>query len=299
MRFNARLIAACLIAACGSSSMTTTPPPPPPPPGPPPPPPTQHLYFGLDDEPGYLYSYALPITANSQPVATVRLDAVMSVGVSSTTLAAATLNDSLFLYSLPLTSSSVPYARIASGSFGTPLFLSSGQMYQGGVDTINVYAPPFASGAVPASRIPTPTLSPTHLALAPDGKVYESLGTINTIGVISGNALATKLTAAPGIAFHGMAANATQLFVCESEGSASHIFIYTLPLTATATPSTIMNPNTFNPDDCALDSSGNLYVAAGTVIEYNPPFTTVNPFPRAVTLALPIGGTVRGIAIGP
>jgi len=297
-RSRIRILAAALVlAACSSSSTNVSPPPPPPaPPPPPPPPPSQHLYAGLLDQPGSIYVYALPITAASTPTAIVPLNAVTALGVNSTTLAAATLDYTVAFYNLPITSSSVPYATLASGSFGTPLFLPNGTLYHGGTDTINVYTPPFTANSVPSSRIPTPTLTPTSLAIDPSGRVYETTGTVNTIGVVTGGALTTKLTAPFGLAFRSLAASATQLFVCEETGSAPHIYVYALPLTASATPAVIMNVNVSAPKGCALDASGNLYVSTtGQIVMYTPPFTASSA--RAVTLTLP--GTVNGIAIGP
>ncbi len=93
----------------------------------------------------------------------------------------------------------------------------------------------------------------------------------------------------------GLAASATQLFACEETGSLSYVYIYNLPLTSTATPATIMSVNVSDPQDCALDSSGNLYIAAaGSVVEYSPPFTSTSA--RAVTLT--VQGTAGAIAIG-
>jgi hypothetical protein len=295
----AHMIAALLlVAACSSSSNTVTPPPPPPaPPPPPPPPPTQHLYVGQDDVPGSILVYTLPITSSSTPVATVRHDATIALAVNSTTLAATRLTDyTVGFYALPITSASTPYATLSLGLLGTPVFLPSGALYLGIGDTINVYTPPFTSASTPSSRFGT-GLSGGRFALDPSGNVYETNGGSNTIGVITNGAVTTRLTSAAGIIFRGLAANATQLMACEESGGLStHVYIYNLPLTANATPATIMNINVSDPADCALDSSGNLYIAgAGGVIEYSPPFTTTST--RAVTLT--VQGSAGAIAIGP
>lgn len=74
--------------------------------------------------------------------------------------------------------------------------------------------------------------------------------------------LTTKLTAQGGTIFRGLMANATQLFACEATGSTYDVDIYSLPLTAAATPAVIMNSSTNSANDCALDASGNLYTAS-------------------------------------
>jgi hypothetical protein len=299
LRVIPQCLAACLILVACSSSSTYVSPPPPPPPGPPPPPPppaAQHLYVGDDDIPGTIRVYDLPLSASSTPVASVPMNAALYLGVNSTTLAVTRLdNFSISFFALPITSASVPYATVASGSAGTPIFLASGALYHGGVDTINVYTPPFTSASVPSSKISTPNLTPTILAIGPDGTVYEPAG--NVIAVLSGGVVTTRLTAPPGTGFEGLAASATQLFACEATGSAYAIYVYSLPLTASATPAVVFDPKLTSPQACVLDASGNLYVGAGSQIAvFAPPFTTAST--RTVLLTRSDGG-IDGMAIGP
>jgi hypothetical protein len=255
----------------------------------------QHLYVSQDAVPGSILVYTLPITANSTPVATVRRDATIALAVNATTLVATKLTDyTVAFYSLPITSASTPYATLSLGRVGTPVFLPSGTLYLGVGDTISVYTPPFTSTSVPGSRIGT-GLSGGRYAVDHSGNVYETTGGTSPIGVITNGAVTTRLTSASGLVFTGLAANETQLLACESNATASHVYIYNLPLTPNATPATIMNVNVSDPGDCALDSSGNLYIAgAGGVIEYSPPFTSTGT--RVVTLN--VQGTPGAIAIG-
>jgi len=277
------------LAACsGSATNTETPPPPPPP--------TQHLYVGDDQTTGALRSYALPIAASSTPAASVGMNSPFTIGLNSTTLAVADLNSNLYWFTLPLTSTSTPYAMIAAGSDGTPIFTPAGTLYQGGIGKINVYTPPFTSSSTPSSSITTTGLSPDDMAIDPNGNVYETTGG-NTIGVVTGGVLTTTLTAPVGTQFRGLAATSSQLFACEfvSQGS-RNIYVYSLPLTASATPAVIINLGSYSPEGCAVDADGNLYMGSsdGTVLEFKPPFTSASV--PAVTLTTP--AVIFGIAIG-
>jgi hypothetical protein len=291
------LAAGLILAACSSSTTTTNPPPAPPPAPPPPPPPpgSEHLYLGQDDIPGKILVYNLPLTSSSTPVVMVPYDADVSLSVNATTLAANRLSDyTVSFFQLPLTSASIPYATIPVGLLESPLFLPTGALYLSAPDTINVYTPPFTSASTSTGRVLTPNLTAHGLAIDPNGTVYAANAT--QIDVITGGAVITTLTAAPGTEFDALAASATQLFACEGTGFASHVFIYSLPLTATATPSVIMNSGTVGIGGCALDASGNLYISWGpTVVVFAPPFTSTS----TSTLSLSINGGASGIAIGP
>jgi len=295
------LAASLMLSACSSSATTTNPPPPPPPPGPPPPPPpppppgSQHLYLGQDDVPGKILVYNLPLTATSTPVATVPYNADVGLSVNATTLAANRITDyTVSFFRLPLTSASTAYATIPVGLLESPLFLPTGALYLSRPDTINVYAPPFTGTSTPTGRVITPNLTAKSLAIDPNGTVYAA--NANQIDVITGGAVTTTLTAAPGTEFGGLAASATQLFACEGTGFASHVYIYSLPLTATATPGIIMNSGTVGIDGCALDASGRLYITWGpNVVVFAPPFTSSS----TSALVLPVDGGAGGIAIGP
>ena len=279
-------LAACaILGACSSSSNVS-----------PPPPPVQHLYVGDDATTGSLRAYALPLTASSTPVASVPMDKPFMIGVNSTTLAVATLASNLFFFTLPLTSGSTPYASFAAGLDGTPLFVSSGALYQGGSGRINVYTPPFSNSSVPSSSITTAGLSPNNLAIDAGGNIYETSGG-NTIGVVTGGALTTTLTAAVGTQFRGLAASAAQLFACGFNGQSDNVYIYALPLTATATPSVTINVGTNAPEGCALDANGYLYVGtpAGQILVFVPPFTSGSA--PALTLSTP--ASIFGLAVGP
>jgi hypothetical protein len=288
---------AVAIAGCSSSSnMNASPPPPPPPPPapPPPPPPTGRLYVGLDDLPGSILVYNLPLTNGAAPTTTVAHDANNGMTVNSTTLAVTDIeNYSVAFYTLPLTSASAPYATWLQGNLASPLFVSSGALYYGATNMINVYTPPFTSTSTPSSHIATAGFSFARMAVDPSGHVYQIAG--NVISVVYNGVLTTTLTATPGTEFRAPAASATQLFVCETNGSANHVYVYALPLTSTSTPTLIMNPNTDAPSDCALDSSGNLYIAsAHTVALFAPPFTTSSHSTVGITLQ----GGAGAMAIG-
>jgi hypothetical protein len=292
------LAAGLILSACSSSATTTNPPPPPAPPPPPPPPPppgSQHLYLGQDDIPGKILVYNLPLTTSSTPVATVPYNADVSLSVNATILAANRLSDyTVSFFHLPLTSASTAYATIPVGLLESPLFLPTGALYLSGPDTINVYTPPFTSASTPTGRVLTPNVTAKSMTIDPNGTVYAA--NADHIDVITGGAVTTTLTAAPGTEFGGLAASATQLFACEGTGFASHVFIYSLPLTASETPGVIMNSGTIGIGGCALDSSGNLYITWGpTVVVFAPPFTSTS----TSKLALSIDGGASGIAIGP
>jgi hypothetical protein len=292
------LTASLILAACSSSPATTNPPPPPPAPPPPPPPPPpsgQHLYLGQDDIPGTILVYNLPLTASSVPVTTVPYNADLSLASNATTLVANKITDyTVSFFQLPLTSASVPYATLSPGLSETPLFLPSGALYLGAPNIIQVYSPPFTSASAPTSHVTMTNLTPSSLAIDPNGTVYGTSG--NRISVVTGGALTTTLTAPAGTEFDAVAATATQLFACEGTGFASHVMIYALPLTAAETPTVTMNSGTIGISGCALDASGNLYLAWGpTVVVFSPPFTSAS----TPALSLSISGGAHGIAIGP
>lgn len=282
--------AGLILAACSSSTATTNPPPPPPPP-----PPTQHLYIGQDDIPGKILVYDLPLTASSTPVVTLPYDADVSLSVNATTLAANKISDyTVSLFRLPLTSASVPYATLPVGWLETPLLLPSGPLYLAIADTIHVYSSPFTSASTPSSRVVTPNLTAHSLAIDPNGTVYAA--SADRIDVITGGSVTMTLAAAAGTEFDAISASATQLFACEGTGFASHVFVYSLPLATTATPTVIMNSGTVGANGCALDASGHLYITWGpTIVVFTPPFTSAS----TPTLSLSLNGGGSGIAIGP
>ena len=269
------------IAACSGSSTDITAPP-------------EHLYVGDDALPAFLRVYALPLSASSTPFITLPMDKPFLLGVSSNTLAVTGLTGNVRLLSLPVTSSSSPFAVISSESNGTPVF-SHGLLYQGGSSSINVYTPPFSNSTVPSSSVPTLGLTPSDLTVDPNGNLYLTTGD-NSIGVVTGTTLTTVLMAAPAMAFRGMAATATRLFACGFNGPASDVFIYALPLTATATPAITMDLGDAGPESCVLDSSGNLYVGStdGRIFVFAPPFSEASA--PVLTLATP--AIIFGMAIG-
>lgn len=148
---------------------------------------------------------------------------------------------------------------------------------------------------MPSSSITTLGLSPADLAIDANGNVYETGGG-NTIGVVTGGVLTTTLTAPAGTQFRGLAASASQLFACEFLASSNNIYIYTLPLTAAATPAVTINLGTEGPEGCALDASGNLYVGAigGHILVFSPPFSNSS----VPTLTMTTPAIIFGIAIG-
>jgi hypothetical protein len=281
--FVAALVACAAIAACSSNSSDITVQPP------------EHLYVGDDAFIAYLRVYTLPLSASSVPVVTLPMNKPFLIGVSSNTLAVTGLTGNVQTFALPLTSFSTPFAAISSESNGTPVF-SRGLLYQGGSSSINVFTPPFSNSSVPSTSIPTLGLTPSYLAVDPGGNIYLTTGA-NTIGSVTGSSLTTILTAAPDIAFRGMAATATRLFACGFIGSANDVLIYALPLTATAAPLVTIDLGDAGPEACVLDAFGNLYVGSpdGRILVFAPPFT--NASTPALTLSTP--AVVFGMAIGP
>jgi hypothetical protein len=277
----AALAAGAAIVACSGTANITAPP--------------ERLYVGDDGLPAFLRVYTLPLSATSTPIITLPMDKPFLLGVSTNTLAVTGLTGNVRLLSLPVTSASSPFAVISSESNGTPVF-SHGLLYQGGSSSINVYTPPFSNSTVPSSSIPTLGLTPSDLTVDPNGNLYLTTGD-NTIGVVTGATLTTVLTASPSMAFRGMAATATRLFACGFNGPANDIFVYALPLTATATPAITIDLGDAAPESCVLDSSGNLYVGTpdGKIFLFAPPFSSGS----APVLTLATQAIVFGMAIGP
>jgi hypothetical protein len=255
----------------------------------------QLLYVGDDGLPAFLRIYTLPLSASSTPIVTLAMDKPSLIGVSSNTLAVTELTGNVRLFGLPVTPFSGSFAAISSPSNGTPVF-SHGLLYQGGSSSINVYTPPFSDSSTPSHSIATLGLTPSYLAVDPNDNLYLTTGD-NTIGVVSGSTLTTVLTAPPAMTFRGLTATSTRLFVCGFNGPANDVFIYALPLTATATPVVTIDLGDAASEACVLDSSGNLYVGSpdGRLFVFAPPFSNAS----APTVTLVTTAFIYGMAIGP
>jgi sugar lactone lactonase YvrE len=83
-----------------------------------------------------------------------------------------------------------------------------------------------------------------------------------------------------------MAVSTTQLFVCNVSNPTGSVDVYTLPLTNSSAPAFTITTGVNGAEGCALDASGNLYVANinnTTVTVYAPPFSAASA--PTVTLA--------------
>lgn len=276
------LLAACAaLAACSSGSDIT-------------PTPTQLLYVGDDALPAFLRVYTLPLSSTSLPTIVLPLDKPFLIGVSSNTLAVTALSGNIRLFTLPVTANSGPFVTISSAFNSTPVF-SHGLLYQGGTGILNVFTPPFSNATSASDSIATFGLSAADLTVDPNGNLYVATGA-NVIGVVSGSALTTVLTASAAMSFRGMAATATRLFACGFNGLANDVFIYALPLTSTATPIATIDLGDAAPEACVLDASGNLYVGSpdGRIFVFAPPFSSTSV--PTVTVATP--AVIFGMAVG-
>lgn len=285
------LFAAAFIAcltACGSSSKPL-------PPGPPPG--TQHLY--TNGTTGHALQFALPLTG-STPSATLSLATasdVSAVAVDSTgNVAVGTFGGTISIFNGPITGSASPSATFKNGAstfVDNLAFNSAGDLFATtNGNTINVFTHPLTSASTPSQVITSVNLA-TSVGIVLDSA--NNLIVSNFPSPLGSNLLVyappyTSLPIAtamvPASSYRQMAISGTQLFVVNSQVSASKIDVYNLPITAASTPAFLISTGLFGGSvtgsGVALDSSGNLYAGlsgnlgttdSGGIRIYVPPFS--------------------------
>jgi len=279
---------ACL-AACGGSTK------PPVPPGPPVG--TQHLY--TNGTTGHALQFALPLTG-SAPTATLSLATasdVTAVAVDSAgNVAAGAFGGSISIFNGPITGSASPSATFKNGTstFVDHLaFNSVGDLFATSfTNQINVFTHPLTSASTPSQVITSANLTSAFgVALDSANNLIVSnsptpAGSNLLVYAPPYTGLPIATAVVPAASYRQMAISGTQLFVVNSQVSASKIDVYNLPITAASVPALLISTGLFggsvSGSGVALDSSGNLYAGlsgnlgttdSGGVRIYTPPFS--------------------------
>ena len=282
--FTAAFIA-CL-AACGGGSTNT--------PGPPSG--TQHLY--TNGTTGHVLQFALPLSG-STPKATLSLPTASDVSAvtvdSAGNVAVGAFGGSISIFTGPITGSSSASATFKNGTstfVDNLAFNSAGDLFAStNSNSINVFTHPLTSASTP-SQVISVNLT------ASDGLAFDSANNLivsNAPTPTSSNLLVyappytgvpIATVAIPAASYRQMAISGTQLFVVNSNVSASKIDVYNLPITAASAPAFLISNGLFggsvSSSGVALDSSGNLYAGlsgnlgttdSGGIRIYVPPFS--------------------------
>src|SRR6476646_4570008 len=259
---------ACL-AACGGSTKSSVP-------GPPPG--TQHLY--INGATGQAFQFALPLTG-STPSATLSLPTasdVSAVAVDTTgNVAVGAFGGSISIFKEPVTGSGSASATFKNGTstlVDNLAFNSAGDLFATtNSNTINVFTHPLTSASTPSQVITSVNLT-TGVGVALDSA--NNLIVSNSPSPAGSNLLVyappytglpIATAAIPAASYRDMAISGTQLFVVNSNVSASKIDVYDLPITAASAPAFLIKNGLFggsvSASGVAVDSSGNLHAGLG------------------------------------
>jgi hypothetical protein len=278
---------ACL-AACGGSTKSSVP-------GPPPG--TQHLY--ANGSTGHVLQFALPLSG-SAPSATLSLPTASDVSAlavdSAGNLAVGDFSGNISIFNGPITGPASASATFKNGSstfVDNLAFNSAGDLFATtNSNTINVFTHPLTSASTPSQVITNINLT-TSVGVVLDSA--NNLIVSNAPTPTSSNLLVLAppytglpivTSAIPAASYRQMAISGTQLFVVNSQVSASKIDVYNLPITAASAPAFLISNGLFggsvSGSGVAVDSSGNLYAGlsgnlgttdSGGIRIYVPPFS--------------------------
>ena len=279
---------ACL-AACGGS--TNQPVQPGPPPG------TQHLY--TNGTTGHAFQFALPLSG-STPTATLSLTTggdVATVAVDSAgNLATGDFSGNISIFNGPITGSASASVTFKNGTATNVLqlaFNSAGDLFATTLsNTINVFTHPLTSASTPSQVITSANLTKSVGVVLDSannlivGNVPSPTGSNLLVYAPPYTALPIATAMVPAASYRQMAISGTQLFIVNSQVSASKIDVYNLPITASSVPAFSISNGLFggsvSANGVALDSSGNLYAGlsgnlgttdSGGIRIYVPPFS--------------------------
>ncbi|HZO92957.1 MAG TPA: hypothetical protein VFB22_04255, partial [Candidatus Baltobacteraceae bacterium] len=222
----------------------------------------------------------------------------IGVAVNSGLVAAQAVGGPTRMLAQPVASSSA-----VSASFGSsntfPAFAPTGQFYSSAGTSLQIYTPPFTNASTPSSTITFP-IGISSVAVDSAGNIYINNGSTGIAAATSGGTITANITIA-GKFYREMVLSSTQLFACNISGGTGSVDVFTLPLTNASTPAfsiTAVN----GPEGCALDSTGNLYVANvndGTISRFAAPFSGSSTANLTLTVVNPNTDAIFGIAIGP
>jgi len=278
---------ACL-AACGGSKSPVLP-------GPPPG--TQHLY--INGTTGHALQFALPLTG-SAPTATLSLSTASDVSAlavdSAGNVAVGDASGSISIFNGPITGSGSASATFKNGTstfVDTLAFNSAGDLFATSfTNHINVFTHPLTSASTPSQVITSASLTSAFgVALDSANNLIVSnsptpAGSNLLVFAPPYTGLPIATAVVPAASYRQMAISGTQLFVVNSQVSASKIDVYNLPITAASAPAFLISNGLFggsvSSSGVAVDSSGNLYAGlsgnlgttdSGAIRIYVPPFS--------------------------
>lgn len=276
------------LAACGGSSKSTVP-------GPPPA--TQHLY--TSGTTGHALQFPLPLTGTT-PTATLSLPTAIDVSAvavdSAGNVAVGAFGGNISIFNGPITGSASASATFKNGTstfVDNLAFNSTGDLFATtNGNTINVFTHPLTSASTPSQVITNVNLT-SSVGVALDSannlivsNVPSPAGSNLLVLAPPYTGLPVVTAMVPAASYRQMAISGTQLFVVNSQVSASKIDVYNLPITAASAPAFLISAGLFggsvSGNGVALDSSGNLYAGlsgnlgttdSGGIRIYVPPFS--------------------------
>jgi hypothetical protein len=242
----------------------------------------QHLYIARGSSISVL---SLPLTSASTATATFAATGASFVAANSTYVVAANNSNQVLVFAQPVTSASVAAATFTASNFGHLAFKSSGVLVEGEFPGgVSLFTPPFTNATTASSTIAT-VGGAFGIAIDSSDNIYTN-NEASAIYFISGGVVTTTVAGPAGKFYRGMAVSTTQLFVCNVSNPTGSVDVYTLPLTNSSAPAFTITTGVNGAEGCALDASGNLYVANinnTTVTVYAPPFSAASA--PTVTLA--------------
>jgi len=270
----------------------------------------QHLYVGAASNGSFqIVQYTLPLSPASKPNFGFPSAAVNQLAVDAAgNLMSDDTSRKLSYYTAPLSAAGVPAAVFSDGpaaQIGQIAFTPAGDLLVGAGSAIDLVARPFSSAGTLTPLVTSSAWTAGGTSMDAAGTLYVANGTF----AASVFAYAPPYTGAPittssvALAYVSVALGPTQLFAAGDWIQSAGIDVYSLPLTASASPAFRILPNPAGGAShlaaVALDAAGNLYVCDDvrqTLSMYAPPFSALSA--PVVTLHDPLLGGPRTIAIG-
>jgi Bacterial Ig-like domain (group 3) len=293
----------------------------------------QVLYVGNDNTPGHVLQFSLPLTSSTAPNFSIASNNVVAVAAdASGNLAVGDNAGNLSFFSAPLSSASTPSASFKNGAAsnnGQIAFTNAGDFWAATVSNrANGFTNPFSNASTPSAFVTDGGMvSDIGTAFDPAQNLYISNAGTGNAGFCAGTSqpgggcasnlyvYAPPYTGAPIItpsvanfpfgsastAYRKIAVNGTRLYAASVANAPGRVDVYNLPLTASSTPSFLLESGVNTPEGLALDSSGNLYIgnlSDATVTVYTAPITA-SSVPSLIFKVSSGAFAIFGIAVGP
>jgi hypothetical protein len=257
---------------------------------------------------GHALQFALPL-AESTPTATLSLPTASDVTAlavdSAGNVAVGDASGSISIFNGPITGSASASATFKNGTstfVDSLAFNSAGDLFATSfTNKINVFTHPLTSASTPSQVITSANLTggfgvvldSANNLIVSNSPTPAGSNLLVYAPPYTGLPIATAVV--PGASYRQMAISGTQLFVVDSQVSASKLDVYNLPITAASAPAFLIKSGLFggsvSASGLAVDSSGNLYAGfggnlgttdTGGVRIYTPPFSGASA-PNGIT----------------